>query len=290
MIVPFPPGGATDLVGRQVAAGLARRLNQSVIIDNKAGAGGTIGVMATISAAPDGYTLVFPTSSTVAVDPVQEQLTYRPATDLVPVAPVAALPYLIFAHPSFPPNTVGELIAAAKKAPGTINFASAGLGLPAHMATELLRSMANLDLVHVPYRGAAPAVTDVVGGQVQFMTGDVNTALSFVESKKLKAIAVTGKERVALLPDVPTVAESGLPGFEAEGWFGVFAPAKTSMEIVERLEREVAAIIREPAFLEFLARFGARPLRLNREEFLRFIETETRTRSDLIRTRGIKIR
>lgn len=290
MIVPFPPGGATDLVGRYVAAGLARRLNQTVIVDNRAGAGGTLGVMTTIAAAPDGYTLVFPTSSTVAVDPVQEHLTYKPATDLVPVAPVAALPYLIFTHPSFPPNTIGELIAAAKKAPGTISFASAGLGLPAHMATELLRAMAGIDLVHVPYRGAAPAVSDVVGGQVQFMTGDVSTALSFVESKQLKAIAVTGKERVALLPDVPTVAESGLTGFEAEGWFGVFAPAKTPMDVVGKLERETAAIVEEPAFVEFLARFGGRPLRMNRDEFIRFIETETRIRSDLIRTRGIAVR
>ncbi|WP_426959438.1 tripartite tricarboxylate transporter substrate-binding protein [Muricoccus radiodurans] len=287
--MPYPPGGATDLIGRQLAEGLARRLGQSVIVDNRAGAAGAVGVAATASSAPDGYTVVLAGSNNVAVDPQQERLPYRPATDLVPVAPAAALPYVVFAHPSFAPNTIAELIAAAKRAPGTINFASSGIGGPPHMASELLRAMAGIDVVHVPYRGAVPAVTDVVGGRVQFMTGDVNTALPFLQSGQLKAIATTGRQRMALLPNVPTVAESGLPGYEAEGWFGIFAPARTPEDVVARLARDIDSAMQDPAYVERMAGFGGRPMRMPPAEFQRFIASETRIRSDLIRTNGIAL-
>lgn len=287
LIVPYPPGGATDVIGRQLADGLSRRLGQQVIVDNRPGAAGAIGVTATANAQPDGYTLVMPGSNNVAADPVQERLPYDPSRDLTPVAPVAAIPYVIFAAPSFPPNTVAELIEAARRAPGTINFASSGLGGPPHLASEQLRAAAQLDIVHVAYRGAVPAVTDVVAGRVHFMTGDVNTALPFIQSGRLKAIATTGRERMALLPNVPTVAESGLAGFEAEGWFGVFGPARMPQPIVATLARAIAAVTDEPAFRERIATFGGRVLRMDEATFRAYIAAETKKRSDVIRVNNI---
>lgn len=289
LIIPYTPGGATDIIGRQLAEGLSRRLGQPFIVDNRPGAAGALGVTATINSPPDGYTLVLPGSNSVAADPVQEKLPYTPLTDLTPIAPVAAIPYVVFAAPSFAPNTIAELIAAARARPGSINFASSGLGGPPHLASELLRATAQLDVVHVPYRGAVPAVTDVVGGRVQFMTGDVNTALPFLQSGQLKALATTGRERMALLPNVPTVAESGLPGFEAEGWFGLFGPARVRPEVVTILARAVDEVVQEPQFKERIASFGGRVLRMGHEQFVQYIAAETSKRADLIRANSIAL-
>ena len=202
---------------------------------------------------------------------------------MIPVAPVVAIYFVVFANPVFPPNNIRELIALAKRAPGKINFASSGTGGAPHLASELLMAKAGIKLQHVPYKGAAPAITDVVSGQIEMMTGDANTALPFIKSGRLKALAVTGPQRMEMLPDVPTVAESGLPGFEAGNWFGIFVPAGTPADIVEILFKAVRASVGTPEFKQRIAPLGGRTLDLDREAFVRFIAAETKKRSDLIR-------
>ncbi len=287
LIVPYPPGGATDTIGRQLAIEASKALGQQVVVENKPGAAGNLGVIATINASADGYTVVLAGSNNVAADPIQEKMPFVPMRDLVPVAPVVAIPYVVVANPAFAPNNIRELIAAAKANPGKINFASSGTGGPPHFASELIKSQAGLDMQHVPYKGAVPAFTDVVGGQVQFITGDINTAMPFLQSGRLKAIATTGKERLELLPNVPTVAESGLPGYESEGWFGVFASSKTPPEIVAALTRGFVKATQEADFKKRMGVLGGRVLSMGKADFDRYIASETIKRSNLIKSNKI---
>jgi tripartite-type tricarboxylate transporter receptor subunit TctC len=287
LVVPYPPGGATDTIGRQIAQELAKHVGQPVVVENRPGAAGNLGVNAVVNAAPDGYTVVLASSNHVAADPVQERLPFQPARDLVAIAPLVAIPYVVVANPSFPPNTIQELIAAAKAAPGKINFASSGTGAPPHLASELLMAQGGVQMTHIPYKGAVPAYTDVVSGQVHFMTGDVNTAMPFLQAGRLKALATTGAQRLELLPNVPTVAESGLPGFEAEGWFGVFAPAKTPPEVVAILTKAFMAAAQEPDFKKRMGVLGGRIMTMSRAEFEQFIVSETSKRSNLIKSNKI---
>lgn len=289
LIVPYPPAGATDLIGRQLGAEMAKRLGQPVVIDNRPGAAGTIGMKALTAARPDGYTFGLGTSGTVSVDPAQEKLPYNPATDMIAVAPVVAIYFVVFANPSFPPNNIRELIALAKRAPGKINFASSGTGGAPHLTSELLISRAGIKLQHVPYKGAAPAITDVVSGQIEMMTGDANTALPFINNGRLKALAVTGPQRMELLPNVPTVAESGIPGFESGNWFGVFAPPGTGADIVDTIFKAVQESVETPEFKQRIAPLGGRTLQMDRAQFERFIGVETKKRSDLIRTNKLDL-
>ena len=289
LVVPFPPGGATDAIGRALATSLEKQIGQTVIVENRPGAAGHLGVQQVANAKPDGYTLVLAASSHLAVDPKQEQITYVPSRDLVPVAPLVSIPYVIVAHPAFPPNTIAELLAAARKAPGAINFASSGVGAPPHMASELLIARGKVDMKHIPYKGAVPAFTDVVGGQVQFITGDVNSAMPYLKSGRLKAIATTGKARLALLPDVPTVAESGLPGYQAEGWFAVAAPARTPPDVLATLTQAVQAAAQDEAFKTRMAALGGSVMSMAPDAFRAFIVDETRIRSELITGNGIKL-
>ena len=287
LIVPYPPGGATDTIGRQLAIEASKHFGVQVVVENKPGAAGNLGVVATIAAAADGYTVVLAGSNNVAADPVQEKMPFVPQRDLIPVAPVVSIPYVVVANPSFAPNTIRELIAAAKQAPGKINFASSGTGAPPHLASELILALAGVDIRHIPYKGAVPAFTDVVGGQVQFMTGDVNSAMPFLQSGRLKAIASTGAVRLELLPQVPTVAESGLPGYEAEGWFGIFASAKTPPEVVAVLAKGFEKAAQEADFKKRMAVLGGRVMAMGRPEFERYIASETAKRSNLIKTNKI---
>ena len=248
-----------------------------------------IGIKAATLARPDGHTLALGTAGNISVDPLLEKLPYNPTTDLVAVAPVVSIYFVVFANPSFPPNNIRQLTALAKRYPGKINFASSGTGGAPHLASELLKARGGIDMVHVPYKGAVPAITDVVGGQVDMMTGDANTALPFIKNGRLKALAVTGAERMELLPDVPTVAESGLPGYEAGNWFGVFAPAKTPSDVIETLFKAVEASVRVPGFKNRIAPLGGRVLLMSRPEFLRFIASETTKRSDLIKSNKLNL-
>lgn len=283
-IIPYPPGGATDLIGRPLGAELSARVGQPVVIDNRAGAAGVVGMRALIASRPDGYTLGLGTAGTVSVDATQEKFAYNPKTDLTAVAPVVSIYFVVFANPSFPPNNIRELIALAKRLPGKINFASSGNGGAPHLASELLKARGGFEMQHVAYKGAVPAITDVVGGQVELMTGDANTALPFLKNGRLKALAVTGPRRMELLPDVPTVAESGLPGFEAGNWFGVFAPAKTPSAIVETLFKAVQASVQTAEFNQRIAPLGGQVLVMSHSDFLRHIDSETKKRTDLIKS------
>lgn len=289
LIVPYPPGGATDLIGRQLGTEMSKRLGQPVVIDNRPGAAGTIGMKAMTVARPDGHTLGLGTSGTVSVDITQEKLPYNPATDMIAVAPVMAIYFVVFANRSFPPNSVQELVRLARSAPGKINFASSGTGGAPHLASELLMSRAGIRLQHVPYKGAAPAITDVVSGQIEMMTGDANTALPFIDNGRLKALAVTGPERMELLPKVPTVAESGYPGFDAGNWFGLFVPAGTPQEIVSTLAKAVQASVATPEFKQRIVPLGGRILQLDNAGFVRFIAAEAKKRSDLIRSNKLDL-
>ena len=289
LIVPYPPGGATDTIGRQLALEASRHLGVQVLVENRPGAAGNLGVVATINAPPDGYTVVLAGSNNVAADPVQEKLPFVPSRDLVPVVPAVAIPYVVVANPSFPPNSIRELIAAAKAAPGRINFASSGTGNPPHLATELILAQGGVDMKHIPYKGAVPAFTDVVGGQVQFMTGDLNTAMPYLQSGRLKALATTGRTRLEQLPNVPTVAESGLPGYELEGWFAVYASSKVPADVVAVLARGFEKAVQEPEFAKRMAVLGGRVMTMPRAEFDRYVASETTKRSDLIRTNRIAL-
>ena len=228
LVVPFSPGGATDVVARVVGQALSKKLGQPVVVDNRPGAAGSIGVQAVTNAAPDGLTLLLGSNGPIAINPsLYRSLPYSPSRDLVPVAGIASIPFLVVVNSQVPASNLKELVALAKKQPGTLHFASPGVGTTNHLVGEMLKSSTQADMTHVPYKGASPAMNAVASGEVQLMSGDVSTLMPMVESKKLKAVAVTSGQRSALAPSIPTVAESGFPGFDVYGWFGIFAPAKT---------------------------------------------------------------
>jgi tripartite-type tricarboxylate transporter receptor subunit TctC len=244
MIVPFAPGGGVDFTARLVGQKLGAVLNQSVVADNRAGAGGVIGTELAAKAAPDGYTLLLGSAGPLVILPgINTHLPYDPLRDFAPVALASTLPFLLVVHPSLPPKSLAELIALAKARPGQLTYATAGNGSTTHLVIELFKSMAGIDIVHVPYKGAAPAVADVLAGQVQLMAGDLSTLMPQVKAGKLRALAVTASKRSALAPELPTVAETGVDGFEASGWFGVLAPAATPRALVLRLNAAINAAL-----------------------------------------------
>lgn len=273
LVVPFAASGGTDAVARVVAQVLASHVPQPVIVDNKPGAGGSIGTMAVVQASADGYTLLLGSNGTMVLNPaLNPALKYQVEKDLVPVAGIASIPFLIAANPQFKASDIKSLIAAAKTE--RVTFASSGNGTTAHLVGVLMESMAKVEMTHVPYRGAAPAMNDVVGGQVHFMPGDLNTLLPMVNSGKLRAIAVTGSQRAAILPNVPTVAESGLPGFEATGWFGVFAPKGTPQAIVDKLSADIAKALTDPRVAQRLHALGGTPMQLSPDQLRELVRSE----------------
>jgi tripartite-type tricarboxylate transporter receptor subunit TctC len=244
MIVPFAPGGGVDFTARLVGQKLGAALGQTVVADNRAGAGGVIGTELAAKSAPDGYTLLLGSAGPLAILPgISARLPYDPLRDFAPVALASTLPFLLVVHPSLPAKSLAELIALAKARPGQLNYATAGNGSTTHLVIELFKSMAGIDIVHVPYKGAAPAVADLLAGQVQLMAGDLSTLMPQVKAGKLRALAVTASKRSALAPDLPTVAEAGVDGFEASGWFGVLAPAATPRALVMRLNAAINAAL-----------------------------------------------
>lgn len=275
LVVPFAAGGGTDAVARVVAQGLSRRLSQQVIVDNKPGAGGSIGTLAVSQAGADGYTLLLGSNGTMVLNPLlHTSLRYSVERDFVPVLGIAAVPYLIATYPQFEARDVKGLLDVAKAKPRQVSFASPGNGTTNHLVGVLLESMSKTDMTHVPYRGAAPAMNDVVAGQVNFLSGDFGTLLPMVKSGKLRPLAVTGRQRVPVLPDVPTVAET-LPGFEAIGWFGIFAPRNTPQPVVERLSAELGRVLAEPAVAQRLQEIGGTPMALDSEAMRRLVATES---------------
>jgi len=288
-IVPFPPGGGTDIVARAVAVKLTEGWGQQIIIDNRGGAGGVIGADTVAKSTPDGYTLLFGTPGALVINPLlNSKLPYNATRDFAPVSLLALNPQLLAVHNTLPANTVKDLISLAKAQPRKLNYASVGEGTPNHLAMELFKSMTGTDMVHVPYKGAAPAVTDLVGGHVQLMFNPMPPLLPHVKSGRLKALAVGGTQRSAALPEVPTVAEAGVPGYEYVTWYSIVVPARTPRGIINKLNARLAAILTMPDVAQRLSSQGAEPRASSPEELTRFIEEDTKRLGAVIRFAGIK--
>ena len=289
-IVPLPPGGGADLVARIVAERLSKNLAQQVLVDNRAGGGTVIGADLAAKSAPDGYTLLLGTATTHAINAsLVKKLPYDPVRDFAPVSLVAVLPQIIVAHPSLPANTLPELIALARQRPGEILFASTGNGSANHLGAEMLKSVARLNMVHVPYKGAGPSVTDLLAGQTQFMFSTIPPALPHVKDGRLKALAVAHSMRSALLPQLPTTAEGGAPGVEASSWNGVLVRAGTAQAIITRLHTELSAIMNQSELRERLAAAGVEPMINTPEAFAQFIAAETARYAKVIASSGARI-
>jgi tripartite-type tricarboxylate transporter receptor subunit TctC len=290
LLMPYPAGGSIDTAGRAVAQKLADQFGQQIVIDNRTGSGGTIGTETGARAAPDGYTLVMGGTGTLALSPhLQRNLPYDPVRDFAPVTMLIASPYVLVVHPSVPANSVKELIALAKARPGQINYGSGGNGSAPHFAAEMFNAAAGVKLVHIPYKGSTPAVIDLIGGQVQVMFTGIPSVLAYIKSNRLRAIGVTGKTRTASLPDLPTVIESGVPGYEVSPWFGVLVPAKTPSAIVSTLNREIVKILRSPAMLERFETEGVDPVGDTPEHFAAYIKEELVKWGKVVKATGMRV-
>lgn len=289
IIVPFPAGGTVDFFARVVSTKLSDALGQSVLVENKAGAGGNIAAEAVAKASPDGYTLLMGSEVVAINTSLYSKLAYDPVKDLAPITLVGTVPNILIVNPSLPVNSVKELIALATKTPGKISFASTGQGTSSHLSSELFKLMANVDLLHIPYKGGPPAVADLIGGQVNMMFINMPTGLAHVKSGKARVLAVSSARRAAQLPDVPTVDQAGLKGFETAAWSGLYAPAGTPPEVIARLNAEVVKILKMPSVKEQLAGQGAEPVGDTPEEFGRFTRDEIAKWAKLIKISGAKI-
>jgi len=291
IVVPFPAGGTTDIIARAVAQKLTESTGQSFVVENRAGAGGNIGAELVAKAAPDGYTLLMGTVGTHAINSsLYAKMPYDHVKDFVPVILVAGVPNVLEVNPSVPVNSMQELIAYAKANPGKLNFASSGSGTSIHLSGEMFKVMTGVQMAHVPYKGSSPALADLMGGQVQLMFDNLPSSLALIKAGKLKPLAVTSLTRSSALPDVPTVAESGLPGFEASSWFGLLAPAGTPKEIVTKLNGEVAKWLATPDAREKLAAQGAiASTALTPEDFAKHIGTETTKWAKVVKDSGAKV-
>jgi len=290
LVVPFPAGGTTDILARAVAQRMSETLGQQVVVDNRPGAGGNIGSELVAKSAPDGYTLLMGTVGTHAINPsLYSKMPYDHVKDFTPVILVAGVPNVLVVNPDLPVKTVAELIAYGKANPGKLNFASSGSGTSIHLSGELFKTLTGVQMTHVPYKGSSPALTDLMGGQVQLMFDNLPSSLGFIKAGKLRALAVTSAARSTALPDVPTVAESGLPGFEASSWFGVLAPAGTPRDIVTRINAEVAKWLASPEAREKLASQGAIAAGGSPEDFVRHIGAETTKWAKVVKESGAKV-
>jgi tripartite-type tricarboxylate transporter receptor subunit TctC len=286
MIVPFTPAGATDLLARLVGERLGAKLGQSVVIDNRAGAGGNVGAEIAARAAPDGYTLLMGPASVYAISAtLYPRLGYDLVKDLTPVSLVANVPHVLLVNNDLPVKSVPELVQLAKKRPGQLNIASQGSGTVSHLEAELLKHMAKIDMLHVPYRGSAPAILDLIGGRVQVMFDSIASALPHVRAGKLRAIAVASNTRSSLLPNVPTVAES-LPGYSAHSWLGIFVPARTPQSAVERLQRDLVAAIDDPKAQARLVEAGFEPKSSTQVDFAKLIREELEKWRSVVKMSG----
>lgn len=289
LILPFPPGGPSDIVARLFGQKLGETLGQTVVIDNRGGAAGNIACETTARATPDGYTLMQATVGTMAINPgLYAKLPYDPVLDFRPVSLLTATPYLLVVHPGVPARSVKELVAYVKSRPGQLNFASGGVGTGNHFSAELFRLAAGLDMVHVPYKGTGQALNDVLAGQVQMMFMNLLPALPQVKSGKLRGLAVTSGQRSPAAPDIPTIAETGVAGYESTSWHGIVVPAKTPAAIVKRLHGELARIARLPEVRKPLEAQGTTVIGSTPEEFAATIKAETAKWSGVIKTAGIK--
>ena len=289
IVVPFPPGGATDVAARLIATKLNEKWGQAVVIDNKAGAGGNVGSDIVAKSAPDGYTLVMGVTGSHAINTsLYSKMPYDPVADFFAISQVAVVPNVIVVHPSVPASTLAELVALAKREPGKLNYASLGNGTAAHLGMEMLKSAAGIDMTHVPYKGSAPAISDLLAGQVQVMVDGLPSALPHIKAGKLRALAITSLRRSPALPDLPTVAEN-YPGFYADAWSGLFAPKGTPPAVVDKISVEVQRILRLPEVREKLAGLGAEPVGSTPTEFSSHVKREIDKWARVVKTSGAKV-
>lgn len=290
LIVTFAPGGGADFVGRAIAQPLSEALGQTVVVDNRAGANGVVGADVAAKAAPDGYTVLLGAAGTLSVAPhLGEPLPFDPVKDFMPVSLVATGSFVVTVNKALPVNSIGELIAYAKAHPGKLNFGSSGKGGAPHLATELFASMAGIKMVHVPYRGLGPAVADLLAGQIQVLFADVPLVAEHAKAGSLKALAITGTTRSSVMPDLPTVAEAGLPGYSAGTWYGIFLPARTSPEIAARLGKALQQVLAAPALKATMAKQGAEAAWDTSQDFAAFTARESAKWGKLIKDLGIKV-
>ncbi|MBI3370912.1 MAG: tripartite tricarboxylate transporter substrate binding protein [Betaproteobacteria bacterium] len=288
VVVGFEPGGGTDTVARIVQKPLSDSLGQQVVVENRAGAGGNIAVDFVAKSAPDGHTLVLANVGSLTVNPHLLKLPYDPFRDLAPITMAVVFPNLIVVHPSVPAKNLAELIALAKDKPGTVTYGSSGIGGAGHLAGELLAMMAKVELVHVPYKGGGPAMAGLLGGQIMIYFATPVAPLPHIKAGKARPIATTGAIRSTLLPDYPTVAESGYPGYEAINWYAYLAPAKTPREVVDRLNRELVKVLNSAETVAALHKQGVEPKPGSPEDLARFMKSEYETWGKVVKQAGIK--
>jgi len=288
LIVPFPPGGPNDIIARVVGKRMAEILKQTIIVDNRAGQGGVLGTDLVAKAAPDGYTIAIASAGALAISPSMEKVAYDTLKDLQPITLVAKVPEMLVVATSVPANNMQELVAVAKSQPGKLNFASTGPGSLPHLAGELFKLTAKIDITHVPYRGAAPAVNDLLGQQVQMVFLDLPVLLPQIKAGKLTPIAVGAPQRVPSAPDVPTTAEAGMPGLITENWYGMVAPAKTPPQVVAALNKAAVEAMKDPAVVAKLSSQGATLVGGTPDEFRAYIGSETKKWAKVIKDAGVQ--
>ncbi len=290
LIVPFPPGGPADALARLVGDKLSASLGKAVVVDNRPGAGGNIGMELGARSAPDGYTLVLVPAGNLTVNPfLYRNVPYDVGRDFAPVTVIAAVPNVLVVHPSVPAKSVAELVRHAKAHPGTLNYSSPGNGSGAHLAGELFKSMTGVDIVHIPFNGIAPAVTAVVGGQVQMMFAGAPSALPQVKAGRLVALGVASPKRIAAAPELPTLAESGLPGFDVTSWYSIVVSSGTPNDIIARLRSEIASALTQPDIQEKLAGLGAEPIGNTPAEFAAMLKVETAKWGKIVKDANIQV-
>lgn len=289
LVVPFPPGGTTDILARQLAAELQKNWGQPVVVENRAGASGTIFSEQLAAMQPDGYTLMLTATHHVINPGLYKSLRYNTRTDFTPIAQVAAVPNVLVVNHAFPARTVQELIAYARQHPGKVDFGSAGTGGANHLSGELFKSMTGIQMTHIPYKGAAPALNDLLGGQIPMMFDSVPGVLQHIKSGRLRALGVTSLKRSPALPDVPTLDEAGVKGFEATAWFGLYGPGRMSPELANRLSADVRKALSSPTVRKEFAAQGAEPGTMTQPEFAAFVDAELNKWSKVITDANIKI-
>ncbi len=287
LVVPFAPAGASDIIARLVGPALSERLGQQVVVENRSGAGGNIGTESVVRATADGYTLLVVGGFNAINTTLYDKLSFVFARDIVPVAGIARMPNVMLVLPTFPAATVPEFIAYAKANPEKINFGSGGTGSPTHLSGELFKMMTSINMVHLPYRGAGPALIDLLGGQLQTMFPTLPSAIGYIRGGKLRALGVTPAKRSEAVPDVPSIGEF-VPGYDAGDWYGVGAPAGTPPEIVERLNKDINAVLTDPEMKSRLTELGMTPIPASQTEFTRFIADETEKWSKVVKFSGAK--
>ena len=289
LVVPFPPGGGTDAAARLMAAALSVELRQQVVVENRGGAGGSIAAQSVVDSPADGYTLFFATTGTVAINQhLYSKLRHNPLTDLTPIATIASFPNVLVVHPSLPVKSVAELIALARERQGTLTYGSSGSGSSSHLAVVLLESMTGVKFTHVPYKGSAPAMTDFVAGRIDMMIDNPTTNIPLAQSGKLRALGVSGRTRSKQMPELPTIAEAGVPGYEVTIWYALMGPARLPDAVVSRLSRDVGTVVATAKVKEGLEGLGTDLMYMDARETTAFIAAESRKWAEVVKASGAR--